>query len=154
VNETKPETARVDPAATRRRLASFIGAEGYKPDLLARVARLSIELKEPAQAGRYWFLSDASGADVDAAVETFVQSCQGLPRLIASELPRFARDWDVEAYAPAAKARIAKYGLGDELGRRAPKKVQRKRRGGATGVAIAGLVALLVLAGVVILLRR
>ena len=150
--ETKPETAQVDPAATRRRLASFIGTAGYKPDLLARVARLSIELKQPVQAGRYWLLSDASGPEVDEAVEAFAASCQRTPRLMASELPRFARDWDVEAYAAAARARIGKYGLADELARRRPRKQQEKKS--MTAFALLGLAALLVFAAALILLRR
>jgi hypothetical protein len=115
VADTKPETARADPAATRRRLASFIGAEGYKPDLLARIGRLSLELKEPAQAGRYWLLSDAEGPEVDAAIEAFAQSCRGSPRLMVSELPRFARDWDVEGYPKVVRGRIVRYKLAADL---------------------------------------
>jgi len=152
VPETKKETARVDPAATRRRLAAFIGMEGYKPDLLARVARLSIELKEPVQAGRYWLLSDATGPDVDAAVEAFAASCQRTPRLMVSELPRFARDWHVDAYAPAARSRIEKYGLAVELTRRRPQKEKRKKP--MTAFALLGLAALLAFAAVLVLLRR
>jgi len=89
VPDTKPETARVDPAATRRRLVSFLGSQGYKPDLLARIARIAVELNETVQAGRYWLLSEATGPDVDAAVEAFAESCQRMPRLMVSELPRF-----------------------------------------------------------------
>jgi uncharacterized protein DUF6584 len=153
VATTKPETARVDPAATRRRLAGFIGGESYKPDLLAKVARLSVELNEPAQAGRYWLLSDASGPEVDAAVEAFAESCQRLPRLMASELPRFARDWEIASYAPAARERIAKYKLAADLGRREPKKPERSKRG-MTAVAVGGLVLMVMLAALLVLLRR
>ena len=153
VPDTKPETARVDPAATRRRLASFIGSEGYKPDILARVARLSLELKEPAQAGRYWLLSDASGPEVDEAIERFADSCQRTPRLMVSELPRFSRDWDIEAYPEVVRARIDKYGLRDELARRERKK-RVTSKSGMTALAIAGLIALLVLGALLVLLRR
>ena len=151
--DTKPETSKVDPAATRRRLASFIGPEGYKPELLARIGRLSIELKEPAQAGKYWLLSDATGPEVDEAIEVFATSCQRVPRLMASELPRFVRDWDVEAYPELVRARIDKYGLRNELARRAPKDRSRSKSG-MTGLAIAGLVALLIMGAVLVLLRR
>lgn len=151
--DTKPETAKVDPAATRRRLASFIGPEGYKPDLLSRVGRLSIELKEPAQAGRYWLLSDAAGPEVDEAIEVFAQSCQRLPRLMASELPRFARDWDIEAYPELVRARIDKYGLRKELERRGP-RTRAPSKSGITALAIALLAALLIMGALLILLRR
>ena len=151
-SDTRPETAKVDPAATRRRLASFVGAEGYKPDLLARIARLSVELNEPVQAGRYWLLSDAAGPDVDAAIEAFAASCQRTPRLMASELPRFKRDWDVEAYPAIVRQRIAKYGLAEHLARRAPKK--RPARSRMTLIALGLLGALLLFAGLLILLRR
>lgn len=151
-SDTRPETGRVDPAATRRRLASFISAEAYKPDLLARVARLSIELKEPVQAGRYWLLSDSTGEDVDAAIEAFAASCQRTPRLMASELPRFKRDWDVEAYPEVVRQRIAKYGLAEHLARRAPKRQMPKQQ--MTLFALGGLLALLAFAALLILLRR
>jgi hypothetical protein len=150
---TKPETARVDPAATRRRLASLIGAEGYKPDLLARVGRLSLDLSEPAQAGRYWLLSDLAGAEVDAAIEAFAESCGRLPRYMASELPRFVRDWDVQAFPQIVRSRIEKYGLAEELARRAPRESKRPRAG-VTALALAGLIGLLALAAVLVLLSR
>jgi len=150
--DTKPETARVDPAATRRRLVSFLGAQGYKPDLLTRIARISVELSETVQAGRYWLLSDATGPDVDAAVEAFAESCQRMPRLMVSELPRFSRDWDVVAYAAPARARIEKYGLAADLARRAPRKPPRKRH--TTVIALLGLGALFLFAALLILLRR
>ena len=150
--DTKAETARVDPGATRRRLASFIGGEAYKPDLLARVARLSVELNEPTEAGRFWFLSDAAGLEVDAAVEAFAKSCQRLPRLMASELPRFVRDWDLEQYTGPARERIERYGLAEALSRRAPRKPRRNRRR-MTLIAVAGFGALLALAAVLVLLR-
>ncbi len=153
VSNTNPESARVDPAATRRRLAAFVTAEPYQPARLARVARLSVELKEPAQAGRYWLLSDATGPEVEAAVELFAESCQRLPRLMASELPRFVRDWELEGYAPAALARIEKYGLADELSRRAPRK-PRRSGGPSTALAVAGLLALLLLLGALLVMLR
>ena len=153
VSNTNPESARVDPAATRRRLAAFLTAEPYKPDLLARVARLSVQLNEPAQAGRYWLLSDASGPEVDAAVEVFAESCQRLPRLMASELPRFVRDWELEAYAAPARVRIEKYGLADELSRRAPRKPRRPDRR-INAIALAALLVLLLLGALLVMLKR
>lgn len=121
-------TASADKAASRRRLSGFVSSEGYRPDLLSRIARISIDLQESAQAGRYWLLSDATGPAVDAAVDAFVESCQATPRLIASELPRFKRDWDLDAYAPAAKARIERFGLEDELAKRRPGGARRASR--------------------------
>lgn len=150
---TNPESARIDPAASRRRLAAFATSEPYKPDLLAKLARLSMELNEPAQAGRYWLLSDATGAEVDAAVELFAENCQRLPRLMASELPRFAGDWELEAYLAPARARIEKYGLAAELSRRAPRK-SRRSDGPITRIALAGFLALLLLGAVLVLLGR
>jgi len=119
-------TANPDKVASRRRLSGFVSSEGYRPDLLSRIARISMELHETAQAARYWLLSDAVGPEVDAAVDTFVKSCNGTPRLIAFELPRFKRDWDVDTYAPAAKARIARFGLADELANRRPGGAPRR----------------------------
>src|SRR5438105_10002766 len=101
------ETSRADPAVTRRRLVSLLAGEPYRPELLAKIARTCVALNESAQAGSYWLLSDAHGIEVDAAVEAFVESCQRTPRLMASQLPRFKRDWDIDSYAPAAKSRIA-----------------------------------------------
>ena len=153
VSSTNPESARVDPAATRRRLAAFVAAEPYKPELLAKVARLSVQLNEPAQAGRYWLLSDATGPEIDAAVEVFAESCQRLPRLMASELPRFVGDFELATYAAPALVRIEKYGLAAELSRRAPRK-PRRTEGPGTAFAVAGLLALLVLLCVALVMLR
>lgn len=119
-------TAEPDQDATRRRLVRFIAGETYRPDLLSRIARISKALREDAQAGRYWLLSDAAGPDVDAAVDLFVKSCDGKPWRIAAELPRFKSDWNLDAYAPAAKARIARLGLEDELAKRRPGGAPRR----------------------------
>src|SRR5438105_5318092 len=119
----------------------MLAAQPYRPELLTRLARLSAHLKEPVQAGRYWLLSDESGEEVDAAVEAFVASCQRTPRLIASQLPRFARDWDVEAYPPAARARIDRYGLAEALAGRRPMR-PAKRSGAGLIAALFALAAL------------
>jgi hypothetical protein len=153
VADTTPQTGRVDPAAARRRLASFVGIDGYKPELLARVARLSIDLQEPVQAGRYWLLSDASGPEVDQAIEAFADSCRRTPRLMASELPRFARDWDVEAYPAIVRARIDKYRLREELANREPQR-RPPSKAGMTALAIGGLMLMLLLGAALVMLRR
>ena len=153
MSNTNPESARVDPAASRRRLAASVAAETYQPDLLARVARLSLELHEQAQAGRYWLLSDATGAEVEAAVEAFAESCDRLPRLMASQLPRFVGDWELEAYLAPARARIEKYGLAAELSRRAPRK-PRRTDGPITAIALLGLLSLLLLGAALVWIGR
>ena len=122
------ETITTDLPAARRRLAAFLPAEGYKPDLLARIGRMSMSLKEPAQAGRYWLLSDATGPDVEAAVEAFVQSCQSVPERVVAELPRFKRDWEVEAFAAPARKRVARYGLLPHLEARRPAGAKKTGR--------------------------
>jgi hypothetical protein len=123
------ETNSADMVSTRRRLSLFVSTEAYRPDLLARIARICVELRDPTQAGRYWLLSDAKGPEVESAVDALVKSCQSTPRLIASELPRFKGDWDIDGYAPAAKERIGRLGLSDELRKRRPGGPPPRRSG-------------------------
>ena len=71
---------------------------------------------------------------------------------MASELPRFSRDWDIQAYPDVVRARIDKYGLREELARRERKK-RTASKSRMTALAIAGLIALLVLGALLVLLR-
>jgi hypothetical protein len=153
VKRSKPEaeTTKTDLGATRRRLASFVGTEGYKPDLLARIAGICRKLHDEAQAGSYYLLSDESGPEVEAAVETFVQSCGGSAQAIVRGLPRFPERDRIEAYSPVVRARIVRYGLEKELGRTGKPRAVRK-----PGLALAAwaLLALILLLLAVLVLRR
>ena len=144
------DTAQVDASATRRRLMAFVETEGYRPDLLSRIARISVQLRDPVQAGRYWLLSDATGPDVESAVEAFAESCLRSPKRMAVEL-RFAREWKLDALSRPARQRIEKYGLDAAL---APAAHPAPARPVFTVVALAALGALIAALLLFVLLRR
>jgi hypothetical protein len=102
---------RGDLGSARRRLASTVGSRGYVPDLLAKVAELSVQMRDPVQAGRYWLLTPASGPEVEAAVEAFVRACRHDARQMASELPRFRLRHKVNEYPEVVRARLARFGI-------------------------------------------
>ena len=129
-----------------------MSADSYRPELLARIARLSMSMNEPAEAGRYWLLSGAAGPQVEAAVEAFVESCQRSPQLIAKELPRFLRDWDLEVYPPLVLERIERYGLAEHLARR--RRAERPRLNSSQLVFLCAVLALLIGAALAWALRR
>jgi hypothetical protein len=83
------DLARGDLGSARRRLASAVGSGAYDPELLARIAELSVRMGDPVQAGRYWLLTPSTGQEVEAAIEAFARQCHHDGRTMAWELPRF-----------------------------------------------------------------
>lgn len=114
----------------RHRLMSWIGNQDEPDDQAAEmIALLSWRLGEPVKAGKWWFLTPATGADVDEAVEAFAASLRShddLPRVLPQVL------WSRREYAslsPAARARFDRFG-----GERAWKQLKR-RAGGETTIS-------------------
>jgi len=123
VTRAEEDIRRGDLGAARQRLASYLGTRGYDPELLDRIGRISHDMRDIAQAGRYWFLATASGPDIERAIAAFLRNAGHDPAIIASQLPRHALLDNVDAYPPSVQPRIHGAGLDTELVR-----VARHRR--------------------------
>jgi hypothetical protein len=152
------DVARGDLGTARRRLASAVASQPYAPDLLGRIADLSLRMGDPVQAGRYFLLSDRTGAEVDAAVEAFARSCGREPRRMAWELPRFRARWDLAALTPAARSRLGALGVDHAMLEDAAcpccPKPRRERRSDALAGCFAVLLAGIVLVALVVAALR
>lgn len=99
VDRAREDEERGDLGSARKRLTSYAAAH-FKPEDCERVARLSMRMKDPVEAGRWYFLCDSADAESPDAVRCFLQSCGNQPRHVLSALPRGIRsrnDWPAGA---------------------------------------------------------
>jgi len=66
-----------DLGAARRRLASYIRSVGFSAEMCERIARISVMMRDPAEAGRWYFAIDSSDPEAEGAISVFVESCGG-----------------------------------------------------------------------------
>jgi hypothetical protein len=105
------DVERGDLGSARRRLASFIASAGYTPEILTRAAEISMQMRDPVQAGRYWLLTPAEGVPVEGAIEVFALACHHNPQQMASELPRFKLRHKVASYPEVVQSRLKRFGI-------------------------------------------
>lgn len=150
---------RGDLGSARRRLASTVGSVGYNPEVLAKVADLSMQMRDPVQAGRYWLLTPTTGAEVEAAIEAFALACHHDARQMASELPRFKLRYRVNEYPEVVRQRLAKFGMDQIFVQQDPDLAPVQRAGWkhnlkALGCAVVGVgIVTLIVLGVRALVR-
>jgi len=147
------ERAREDVEAgrhwlARQRLGSYLTTTGYDPDVLALAGRISNEMHDEYDAGRMWLLSNATGPEVDQAIETFMTHVGKHANHIASQLPRSVRLSAIEQYPDIVRSRIDHHGLRDSIA------WQPCQRGEWQGLpwylVVVGIIVLLVLIVVVV----
>jgi hypothetical protein len=143
VERADADLERGDYGMARERLASYLNSKGYDAELLQRLGRLSYEMRDLAQAGRYWLASAGGGDDVEKAVAAFIRRSGNDPTSVAAQLPRVVREASPDSLPPIPKERLRRLGLLDEIGR----VVHRQESQQTTwrGRIALGLVALLVL---------
>ena len=105
---TPVERAKAELAAGRAWKARdrLLGAvAGYPADqaVLGMLGEVLFRLGDLPEAGRYWYLTARTGADVDAAIEALVERCGRSPEQLARSLPLVA---PVDAYPAAVAARL------------------------------------------------
>jgi len=106
---------RGDYGLARQRLRSYLRSRGYDPDLLARIGRVCYEMHDPGEAGRYWLLSSAAGAEVEDAVTRFRWQHAARPRDLVRQLPTRGAPPTIEGYPPIVQQRLRRLGIVDEL---------------------------------------
>ncbi|MBU0616924.1 MAG: hypothetical protein KKI02_04335 [Planctomycetes bacterium] len=139
-----------DYGMARIRLASYLNTKGYDPALLSRLGQLSYDMRDLAQAGRYWMTSSAEGENVESAIKAFLRHTGNDPFSIAAQLPPAVRQIPPDSLPGVARARVQRFGLKETLERaaRAPRKRRSAARGKivtVTGGAVGLLVVLLMI---------
>ena len=115
------DIARGDYFSARQRLTSRLLSTGYDPRLLERLGELCVKMHDPGEAGKYYLLSSAAGADIEQAIDMFVQRCGGEPERIVSHLPQKLCLSELSHYHVVAQGRILRLNLEAELGKAAAK---------------------------------
>lgn len=99
----------------RQRLGSYLVTNGYDPDILAMIGRISYEMHDEYDAGRMWLLSSAKGSEVERAIDTFLARAGKDPNQIVSQLPRSVRLRVLEQYPESIRSRIRRCGLAEAI---------------------------------------
>lgn len=105
LERSKEDEARGDLGLARERLASYLVTRGYDATLLARLGWLCLRMGDLREAGRFFFFSDAEGAEVETAVDAFVRQHQGHRSVVLAQLPAYARP-PLDQVSLAARARF------------------------------------------------
>ncbi|MCW5776592.1 MAG: hypothetical protein KIS87_09150 [Phycisphaeraceae bacterium] len=100
-----------DYGMARLRLGSYLSSVGYDPATVSMLARICWDMGDPAEAGRFWLLSEDVGPDVDAAIEAFVRRAGASPAQLLSALPHWARAQKIGDYPTSVAARLRGLGI-------------------------------------------
>jgi hypothetical protein len=145
IERAKMDLERDDFGAARRRLASCLHTRGYDTPLLEELGRISHNMRDPYQAGRYWLASSAVGEEVERAIRAFAQHLGRDPQHMFSQLPPAVRLTPFEKLHPAAQERLRGLGLEPVFGARSPARPPVKEPGRLIhAVLFAGLIFLLI----------
>ncbi len=96
---------RGDLGSARQRLRSFLHSSGYHPEAIEQVARLSMRMRDPYEAGRWYSLIDSKDPESAAAIELFQHRCGGVEGA-SGRLPLINALTRTTELPPAVRARV------------------------------------------------
>jgi len=139
------DLAKGDYGSARRRLESRLSSQGYDPQLLERLGRICLDMRDPFNAGRYWLTANCSGRDVGKAVRQFVEHAGPNPEHVVSRLPNAVRRERLQDYPARVQERLRVLGLSESIPLRRPRNAERATsRLSWSGVVCSVLVSLLI----------
>lgn len=125
-----------DFGSAKRRMQSYLATVGYSPEICERLARLSLRMGDPAEAGRWYFLADSTDPEAAPSIERFTTECSHNGRHILSRLPAKTRLDALDRYPAAVRSRFEHFGL-----RRVPSDLHEVPRTWRTRLAEVGCAA-------------
>ncbi|OAB62526.1 hypothetical protein AY599_17100 [Leptolyngbya valderiana BDU 20041] len=115
LDRARDDRQRGDLGSAKRRLASLLDSTGYDADVCRELAGVCLEMQDPIESGRWFYLcEDAPGQSNKAArdaMQAFVVDCRDDPMIIASRLPRFIKRAPLETLPPGVRSRLESLGL-------------------------------------------
>ena len=105
-----------DLGRAKERLCSFLNNEGYDPDLCAEIGDLCVQMQDPREAGRWYFVSDDVSINASSCIELFLDQHGHKPEQIIAQLPRRAKLTDDSEYPEAVRVRFERLKLTKPLG--------------------------------------
>jgi hypothetical protein len=149
LDRAEQDIERGDYGLARQRLTSYLSTGGYDADVMAKIGRISHDMRDLFQAGRFWLLSLAEGSEVEEAVANFVEQAGSEPRAIVGQLPRVSRLPDLDDYPHVVQERLRRFGLDKEIVRAGRAAQEGKSFNLRDGAIISGcLVVVLCILGV------
>jgi hypothetical protein len=101
-----------DLGTARMRLMSFVATGDAGPDECERIARLSVRMGDPVEAGRWYFLCDSRDEQAAACIERFLERHGAQMHLLRSQIPaRMARNVLQTGMPAAAAQRLRDAGI-------------------------------------------
>ncbi len=152
LERAEQDIERGDYGLARQRLTSYLSTRGYDPDVMARIGRISHDMHDMFQAGRFWLLSSAEGDAVDENVARFVRHAGSEPRAVVSQLPRAARLSRLEDYPAVVQERLRRHGLDEAIVIAARAAAQGGRTSWGERALLIGCLATVVLVVIVFLI--
>ena len=77
-----------DLGSARLRLESRAASTGYDAETCERIARISVRMQDPVEAGRWYFLCESSDPASQPCIDKFLARHGSRPQAILSALPR------------------------------------------------------------------
>ena len=105
---------RGDYGTARVRLLSRLNEHGYSADIMARLGRVSFDMRDPVSAGRFWIFSHEQGPEIDSAIEAFAQQFGHVASGMASQFPQSLRQKPIGFFPPDVQARLRSYGIDEK----------------------------------------
>lgn len=112
------DIARGDFALARMRLIDHMCSVGYRGDAAARIARISFEMHDIFEAGRYGLVADEESPELDAAIAEFIRRAGSSPQSVCAALPAAARLTELSGYPERVQRRLRALGLDTAILRR------------------------------------
>jgi hypothetical protein len=110
LDRAQRDEAAGDLGSARRRLLSFVRNQGFDAAACEQVARLSMRMGDPEEAGRWYFVCESSDPESQAAIERFRARHGPHARQLLLALPRFARYGSRATLPPQVAARLSELG--------------------------------------------
>lgn len=108
------DIARGDYGTARVRLLSRLNEHGYSAAIMARLGRVSFDMRDPVSAGRYWIFSSEQGPEVDSAIEAFARQFSRIATSMAAQFPQNLRQKPIGSFPLEVQARLRRYGIDEK----------------------------------------
>ncbi len=82
------DEAKGDLGSARDRLAASAAGTGFPPETCEAVARLSVRMHDPMEAGRWFLLTACDDDEARKAIDFFLDSHNRQPKLVIDRLPK------------------------------------------------------------------
>ena len=100
------DLSRGDIGSARTRLISAFVNSPYNPALAEEIARLSVQMHNPAEAGRWYFCCDSQDEQSAALIQLFTSKHSSGPQQVLSQLPLKVRDAPPDQLPIAVRQRM------------------------------------------------